>query len=80
VERSAIAVTEGITLGQFLKYAGIAGTGGHAKVLIEHGEVLVNDDVEQHRGRTLRAGDVVTALGREFTVVGGKSSGPAASR
>jgi ribosome-associated protein len=49
----------GITLGQALKAAAIAGTGGEAKVLIQFGEVLVNGEVETRRGRRLRAGDVV---------------------
>lgn len=80
VERSAVAVTEGITLGQFLKFAGVAGTGGHAKALIEEGGVQVNADTEHHRGRKLRAGDVVTVLGREFAVVRRESGGPVASR
>ncbi|HZK49918.1 MAG TPA: RNA-binding S4 domain-containing protein [Thermoleophilia bacterium] len=80
MERSALAVTDGITLGQFLKFAGVVGTGGHAKVLIEDGEVRVNGEVEQHRGRKLRSGDVVAALGREIAVAHRESSGPAASR
>lgn len=79
VERTTLAVTEGITLGQFLKYAGIAGTGGHAKVLIEDGEVRVNADIEHHRGRKLRAGDIVSVLGREIAVVRREASGPASS-
>lgn len=49
----------GITLGQALKAASIAGTGGEAKVLIQTGEVRVNGEVETRRGRKLREGDVV---------------------
>ena len=52
-------VPSGTTLGQALKVTGIAGTGGEAKVLIQHGEVLVNGEVEERRGRKLREGDVV---------------------
>ena len=52
-------VSPGITLGQALKVASIAGTGGEAKVLVQMGEVLVNGEVETRRGRRLRKGDVV---------------------
>ena len=52
-------VPPGITLGQALKAASIAGTGGEAKVLVQMGEVLVNGEVETRRGRMLREGDVV---------------------
>ncbi len=52
-------VPPGITLGQALKAASIAGTGGEAKVIIQAGEVLVNGEVETRRGRKLQEGDVV---------------------
>jgi ribosome-associated protein len=54
-----VQVSPGITLGQALKAASIAGTGGEAKVLVQMGEVLVNGEVETRRGRRLREGDVV---------------------
>ena len=52
-----------ITLGQFLKVAGLAATGGHAKRLIAAGEVSVNGQAELRRGRHLLAGDVVHTTG-----------------
>ncbi|MGB3634469.1 MAG: RNA-binding S4 domain-containing protein [Rubrobacteraceae bacterium] len=52
-------LSPGTTLGQALKIWGVAGTGGEAKVLIQFGEVLVNDEVETRRGRKLQEGDVV---------------------
>ena len=52
-------LSPGVTLGQALKAASIAGTGGEAKVLVQMGEVLVNGEVETRRGRRLREGDVV---------------------
>ncbi len=48
-----------IHLDQFLKTCGVA-TGGQAKMLIQGGEVLVNDEVETRRRKQLRAGDEVT--------------------
>ena len=63
-----VAVTGPLPLGAFLKLAGVAGTGGHAKVLIQNGEVTVNDAVEIRRGLTLQPGDVVGYGGREYRV------------
>jgi ribosome-associated protein len=54
-----LQLSPGITLGQALKAANVAGTGGEAKVLIQAGEVRVNGEVETRRGRKLRRGDVV---------------------
>jgi ribosome-associated protein len=51
-----------IRLGQALKLAGLAASGGEARALIEEGAVRVNGEVETRRGRQLRRGDVV-ALG-----------------
>lgn len=73
-------MTEGITLGQFLKFAGVAGTGGHAKILIEEGGVEVNADVVVHRGRKLRVGDIVRVAGLEFVLERRESGGPVVSR
>ncbi len=48
-----------IRLGQFLKLAGLAEDGSHAKELLEAGDVQVNGRPESRRGAQLRAGDVV---------------------
>jgi ribosome-associated protein len=48
-----------IRLGQLLKAAGLAGSGGEAKALLEAGEVTVNGEPEARRGRQLVPGDVV---------------------
>ncbi|MHA6780556.1 RNA-binding S4 domain-containing protein [Pseudonocardia saturnea] len=50
---------EPIRLGQFLKLAGFAEDGSHAKELLEAGDVQVNGRPESRRGAQLRAGDVV---------------------
>jgi ribosome-associated protein len=60
--------SSGITLGQALKASNLAGSGGEAKVLIQSGEVRVNGEVETHRGRKLRAGDVVEVGGERLEV------------
>ncbi len=48
-----------IRLDQFLKWAGVVGTGGMAKALIQDGEVKVNGYPETRRGKKLNNGDVV---------------------
>ncbi len=59
-----------ITLDQFLKFAGIVGTGGQAKALIQGGEVRVNGQVETRRGRKLKPGDIIHFEGKSFEVAG----------
>jgi ribosome-associated protein len=58
-EQLSPITTEYITLDAFLKWAGAADTGGHAKILISSGEVRVNGEVELRRGRKLRPGDCI---------------------
>ena len=55
----------GIDLGQLMKFAGLVDTGGDAKALLAEGVVLVNDEVDMRRGRTLRNGDVVSVADEE---------------
>lgn len=52
---------DSIKLGQFLKLANLAETGGEAKLLIAEGHVRVNGEVDTRRGKVLYEGDVVTA-------------------
>ena len=62
--------TEFIKLDSLLKFAGLADTGGEAKILIQNGQVLVNGDVCTMRGRKIRAGDRVSVAGEdEVTVI-----------
>ena len=60
--------TEYIKLQDLLKLAAITATGGEAKLLVQEGEVLVNGEVCTMRGKQLRPGDVVDALGRSCGV------------
>jgi ribosome-associated protein len=64
-----VAVRGGaIRLGQLLKLAGIADTGGEARALLEEGGVRVNGEPEGRRGRQLAVGDVVEAGGEVLRV------------
>jgi ribosome-associated protein len=73
VSRSSIQdvpVTElPIRLGQFLKLAGLAEHGAHARELVETDQVRVNGQVEPRRGAQLHAGDVVTVAGQRVRPV-----------
>ena len=60
--------TEFIRLDALLKFAGLVGTGGEAKLLIQNGEVTVNGEVCTMRGKKLRLGDRV-ALGGQVALV-----------
>ena len=51
--------TEYIDLLQFLKAAGMAVTGGEAKMLVDDGLIQVNGEDESRRRRKLRPGDRV---------------------
>jgi ribosome-associated protein len=51
---------EPIELCQFLKFGGLAATGGEAKMAITEGKVLLNGVVETQKRKKLRAGDKVT--------------------
>lgn len=48
---------EFIRLDSLLKFAGITATGGEAKIIIQNGDVLVNDEVCTMRGKKMRNGD-----------------------
>ena len=63
-----------ISLDQFLKLVGAAGTGGQAKMLIRSGAVQVNGQVEIRRGRKLKPGDVVDLEDESFRVETRESS------
>lgn len=60
--------TEYITLQQFLKFAGIAQTGGEAKIMVKEKEIFVNDEKENRRGKKLYPGDKVKVDGKTFEV------------
>ncbi len=60
---------ESIRLGQFLKLANAIDSGADAKAVIATGEVTVNGQPENRRGRQLVRGDTV-AVGAIELVVG----------
>jgi ribosome-associated protein len=61
--------TDYIHLDQALKLAGLAGSGGEAKAVIQDGLVSVNGATEMRRGRKLRPGDVIEFGGIVMRIV-----------
>ena len=59
---------EFIKLGQAMKLAGAVGSGLDAKVLIQDGEVTVNDEVKLRRGRKLYRDDIFSYEGKEYII------------
>ena len=57
-----------LRLDQFLKWQGLVGTGGEAKFRIQRGDVRVNGELEQRRGRKLEPGDRVKLADQEHVV------------
>lgn len=49
--------SEFIRLQDLLKLSGVCATGGMAKIVIQNGEVLVNNEICTMRGKKLRPGD-----------------------
>jgi ribosome-associated protein len=57
-----------LRLDHFLKIHGISESGGHAKAMIQGGEVKLNGIVETRRRKKLATGDVVEVFGKKFAV------------
>jgi ribosome-associated protein len=57
---------EPVELFKILKFEGMTGTGGEAKLLIGDGQVTVNGETETRRRRKMMNGDVIGFRGDEF--------------
>lgn len=57
-----------IELCQFIKFAGLAESGGAAKQLVAEGKVTVNGMLETRKRKQLAAGDRVTLAGQTIVV------------
>ena len=65
-EDGVIPTTSSMRLDHFLQRCGLAQTGGHAKQLIQTGQVHLNGEVETRRRKQVRPGDVVACGGDAF--------------
>ncbi|KJF43036.1 RNA-binding S4 domain-containing protein [Draconibacterium sediminis] len=61
--------TEYIELVKLLKLLRIAQTGGHAKIIIEDGEVIRNGEPEFRKRAKLVKGDVLEIMGETIKIV-----------
>lgn len=59
---------EYIELIKLLKLIHIAESGGHAKMMVEDGEVMLNGETEFRKRAKLRPGDLVKTSGKEIFI------------
>ncbi len=60
--------SEYIELIKLLKLLRIAETGGHAKIIVEDGEVSLNGIQEFRKRAKLRSGDKIKVMGEEILI------------
>lgn len=60
IKETITITTDFIKLDSFLKFAGVAETGGHGKEIVAEVVVSVNGEVCTMRGKKLKDGDIVT--------------------
>lgn len=63
-----VITTEFIRLDSFLKFKGIAMTGGEAKQFIQDGIVKVDNEVCTARGRKIRNGNTVSIFSVDYHI------------
>ena len=66
---SITIVSPYVTLGQFLKLANIIQSGGFAKTYLSRTVIVINDAIDNRRGRKLYPGDRIRVEGREYFIV-----------
>jgi ribosome-associated protein len=60
--------SEYIELVKLLKLLRIAESGGHAKIMVEEGEVFLNGNQEFRKRAKLRSGDKIEVSGEEILI------------
>jgi ribosome-associated protein len=63
-----------IELIKLLKLLRFVGTGGHAKIVVEEGEVKLNGEVEFRKRAKLREGDVVEYGNEKVRIIAAKTT------
>lgn len=70
MDKKTLKITgEYIKLQDLLKLSGLCQTGGHAKIVINNGEVKVNGEVCTMRGKKLRTGDTIEFDNEKIEVI-----------
>jgi ribosome-associated protein len=67
--REFTLIDDYIELVKLLKHLRIAQTGGHAKIIVEDGEVIRNGETEYRKRAKLVKGDVIEVLGEKIKLV-----------
>lgn len=60
--------TEYIKLEQFLKIVDLVSSGGEAKIFLQTKKILVNNEIENRRGRKLYKNDVIEVQGQAYKI------------
>lgn len=69
MEKEVKIETDFIRLDQLLKFIGVAQTGGHSKMLIQDGLIMVNDEICLQRGKKIKRNDKIIIEGNESFIV-----------
>lgn len=59
---------EYITLGQFLKIVDLISSGGEAKAFLLENSILINDELDNRRGRKLYKDDILEFKGKKYKI------------
>ncbi len=52
----------------------LAETGGHAKIMVDEGMVMLNGEVESRKRAKIRVGDIVEVEGQQIKIVASPGS------
>jgi len=74
VVRDVLIKEEPVELYKILKFEGMVPSGGVAKLAIESGDVLVNDEVETRKRKKIVAGDIIEFNGDVIHIIVGQAS------
>ena len=59
---------EPVELYKILKFEGIVSSGGAAKAVIDHGQVMVNGKVETRRRKKILSGDIIEYMNEKLKI------------
>lgn len=60
--------TEFITLGQFIKVVNLISSGGEAKYFLLNENILINNEIDNRRGRKLYKEDVIEIQNTKYKI------------
>ena len=60
---------ESVELYKILKFEGLVSSGGEAKTIIDHGQVMVNGEVETRRRKKILSGDIIEYMNEKLKIL-----------